>query len=682
MTGPCWRGAPPVWAGEHEVCLATSAPDITALSRPPRGIDAGDRHGTAHARRRRRARGSGAEADLSIRSIGEGHERRRQARRLDALRRIEKRRERHPRRVASSRGLVIKYRLDGTLTQVGAVEGSALAEQVLSRLKVMSELDIAERRVPQDGRFRIRAFGRDIDFRVSIMPSIHGEDAVVRVLDKQSLADQVSGLRLDVLGFDEQTLVAFRRMTRDPYGLLLVTGPTGSGKTTTLYAAISEINRGQDKIITIEDPVEYQLAGVLQIPVNEKKGLTFARGLRSILRHDPDRIMVGEIRDPETAQIAIQAALTGHLVLSTVHANNVFDVIGRFTHMEVDPYSFVSALTGVLAQRLVRLGCIHCAEPCMPTAEAMRLAGIASERAEGRRAEGRPRLRPLQRHRLQGAACNWRVADARRRPARGDRGARPGAPDQGARASQRHAFPSRRGRSTCSCRARRPSTRSTVSRWFPERLTLDIGDGPGASTPDGDAPVAERAHRPARAAPRGAGHVRHRRRRGPLPHRSVERRAVEPLRSAGPSPPTPSRTPTATRHVRGRCASTPPATAAPRSPRRSMPRCSVRSKRSAASAACSWQACSPRSCTDSTAIAPTSKTVVAWFVWIESHWVTALLRSRHEALHVRQLAASRVDVARAARSGMVRARARRPALPCLRRALGRRDDTQGRRGSQ
>jgi len=281
-------------------------------------------------------------------------------------------------------GLVIKYRLDGTLTQVGAVGGSELAEQVLSRLKVMSELDIAERRVPQDGRFRIRAFGRDIDFRVSIMPSIHGEDAVVRVLDKQALADQVSGLRLDVLGFDEPTLAAFRVMTRAPYGLLLVTGPTGSGKTTTLYAAISEINRGHDKIITIEDPVEYQLAGVLQIPVNEKKGLTFARGLRSILRHDPDRIMVGEIRDPETAQIAIQAALTGHLVLSTVHANNVFDVIGRFTHMEVDPYSFVSALTGVLAQRLVRLNCTHCSEPVVLDAALLTRSAITVERSAGR----------------------------------------------------------------------------------------------------------------------------------------------------------------------------------------------------------------------------------------------------------------------------------------------------------
>ena len=366
---------------EHELCLAPVADIAAFLARHEESMRAIDTalptHGDSDATQ------AGGDADLSIRSIGEGTSvvvKLVDSTLYDALKsgvsdiHVE----------SHVTGLVIKYRLDGTLTQVGAVEGSALAEQVLSRLKVMSELDIAERRVPQDGRFRIRAFGRDIDFRVSIMPSIHGEDAVVRVLDKQSLADQVSGLRLDVLGFDEPTLVAFRRMTRDPYGLLLVTGPTGSGKTTTLYAAISEINRGQDKIITIEDPVEYQLAGVLQIPVNEKKGLTFARGLRSILRHDPDRIMVGEIRDPETAQIAIQAALTGHLVLSTVHANNVFDVIGRFTHMEVDPYSFVSALTGVLAQRLVRLNCAHCAEPLTPAAEALRDAGIAPERVEGR----------------------------------------------------------------------------------------------------------------------------------------------------------------------------------------------------------------------------------------------------------------------------------------------------------
>ena len=281
-------------------------------------------------------------------------------------------------------GLVIKYRLDGMLIQVGAPEGRELAEQVLSRLKVMAELDIAERRVPQDGRFRVRALGREIDFRVSIMPSIHGEDAVVRVLDKQSMADEVAGLRLDVLGFERGTLEAMRRLCREPYGLVLVTGPTGSGKTTTLYAALSEINQGDDKIITIEDPVEYQLPGILQIPVNEKKGLNFARGLRSILRHDPDRIMVGEIRDPETAQIAIQAALTGHLVLSTVHANNAFDVIGRFTHMDVDPYSFVSALSGVLAQRLMRLSCPHCAVAVSLDPAELEASGIDPILVQGR----------------------------------------------------------------------------------------------------------------------------------------------------------------------------------------------------------------------------------------------------------------------------------------------------------
>jgi general secretion pathway protein E len=259
-------------------------------------------------------------------------------------------------------GLVIKYRLDGVLSQVGAISEPQLAEQVVSRIKVISELDITEQRVPQDGRFRATYRGRDVDFRVSIMPSIHGEDVVIRVLDKQTLANQANGLSLDVLGFDENTMRLMREQFAMPYGMVLVTGPTGSGKTTTLYAAISEINRGDDKIITIEDPVEYQLAGVLQIPVNEKKGLTFARGLRSILRHDPDRIMVGEIRDAETAQIAVQSALTGHLVFTTVHANNAFDVIGRFLNMGVDPYSFVSALNIVVAQRLVRMICPQCAE--------------------------------------------------------------------------------------------------------------------------------------------------------------------------------------------------------------------------------------------------------------------------------------------------------------------------------
>jgi general secretion pathway protein E len=266
-------------------------------------------------------------------------------------------------------GLAIRYRVDGVLVHVANLGGSELCEQVISRIKVMSELDIAERRVPQDGRFKLALKGRPIDFRVSVMPSVHGEDAVLRILDKQALTDELQGLRLDGLGFDEPVVRRLQRLAQLPYGMLLVTGPTGSGKTTTLYAAISETNTGHDKIVTIEDPVEYQLQGVLQIPVNERKGLTFARGLRSILRHDPDKIMVGEIRDPETAQIAIQSALTGHLVFTTVHANNVFDVLGRFTHMQVDSYAFVAALNGILAQRLVRVVCEQCAVPIQPSAE-------------------------------------------------------------------------------------------------------------------------------------------------------------------------------------------------------------------------------------------------------------------------------------------------------------------------
>jgi general secretion pathway protein E len=263
-------------------------------------------------------------------------------------------------------GLVIKYRIDGVLEAVRRVEGIEAAEQVLSRVKVIAELDIAERRIPQDGRFKVAVAGREIDLRVSIMPNLFGEDAVLRILDRQHLSGDASQIRLDNLGFEADVLDFVRQLSARPYGLLLVTGPTGSGKTTTLYAALSEINTGLDKIITIEDPVEYQVASVLQIPVNEKKGLTFARGLRSILRHDPDKIMVGEIRDPETAQIAVQAALTGHQVFTTVHANNVFDVIGRFVNMGVDTYSFVSALNGILAQRLVRLTCKHCAKQYDP----------------------------------------------------------------------------------------------------------------------------------------------------------------------------------------------------------------------------------------------------------------------------------------------------------------------------
>ncbi|MFD1697842.1 GspE/PulE family protein [Halopseudomonas phragmitis] len=279
-------------------------------------------------------------------------------------------------------GLSIKYRIDGVLNNISSVAGNELAEQVISRIKIMAELDISERRVPQDGRFKVSIKGRQIDFRVSIMPSIFGEDAVLRVLDKQDLADRMQGVCLDALGFEPEVMRQMRELATDPYGMVLVTGPTGSGKTTTLYAMISEINHGLDKIITIEDPVEYQLPGVLQIPVNEKKGLTFARGLRSILRHDPDKIMVGEIRDAETAQIAVQSALTGHLVFTTLHANNVFDVIGRLAQMEVDPYNLVAALNAVLAQRLVRLVCPHCRVAASPDDAELLRSGIGLEQRE------------------------------------------------------------------------------------------------------------------------------------------------------------------------------------------------------------------------------------------------------------------------------------------------------------
>ncbi|MDN2700406.1 GspE/PulE family protein [Janthinobacterium sp. SUN100] len=273
-------------------------------------------------------------------------------------------------------GVLIKFRIDGVLNRIAMVSNPPLAEQAIARIKILAELDIGEKRIPQDGRFRVASRGRDIDIRVSIMPSIFGEDAVLRVLDKKALMDSVKRLTLDSLGFDDHTIQLLRRLASEPYGMMLVTGPTGSGKTTTLYAALTEINHGEDKIITIEDPVEYQLPGVLQIPVNEKKGLTFAVGLRSILRHDPDKVLVGEIRDPETAQIAVQSALTGHMVFTSVHANNTFDVIGRFMHMGVDPYNFVSSLTGVVAQRLVRQNCSHCAQDILPDAELLSESGL------------------------------------------------------------------------------------------------------------------------------------------------------------------------------------------------------------------------------------------------------------------------------------------------------------------
>ena len=275
--------------------------------------------------------------------------------------------------------LVVKYRIDGVLYQALDPIDKKHHSTVISRIKVMSELDIAEKRTPQDGRFKLRINGRTIDFRVSIVPTVHGEDSVIRILDKESMNKEFKDLRLDVLGFDEDLLKKLRKFTREPYGMVLVTGPTGSGKTTTLYAALSEIQTSEDKIITIEDPVEYQLRGITQIPVNEKKGLTFSRGLRAILRHDPDKIMVGEIRDEDTAQIAVQSALTGHLVFTTVHANNVVDVLGRFLNMKVELYNFVSALNCVLAQRLVRRICDNCKVPAVVTREMLQESALSDE---------------------------------------------------------------------------------------------------------------------------------------------------------------------------------------------------------------------------------------------------------------------------------------------------------------
>jgi type IV pilus assembly protein PilB len=278
---------------------------------------------------------------------------------------------------AGDRDVRVKFRIDGALYQKVDPIDISFHQTLISRIKVMSELDIAERRIPQDGRFRVRYKGRTVDFRVSILPSAFGENCVIRILDKEQISEEFKNLSLDVVGFDPEDIARFRLYIKEPYGMVLVTGPTGSGKTTTLYGALNEIRAEEDKIITIEDPVEYQLQGIMQIPVNEKKGLTFARGLRSILRHDPDKVMVGEIRDEETAQIAIQSALTGHLVFTTVHANNVIDVIGRFINMGVEPYNFVSALNCVLAQRLVRMLCPVCKREYEPTDEELSESGLS-----------------------------------------------------------------------------------------------------------------------------------------------------------------------------------------------------------------------------------------------------------------------------------------------------------------
>ena len=280
---------------------------------------------------------------------------------------------------ARDRDVSVKFRIDGALYQKVDPIDIVYHQTLISRIKVMSELDIAERRIPQDGRFRVRYKGRTVDFRVSILPAVYGENCVIRILDKEQISEEFKNLSLEVVGFDEEDLRRFRLYIKEPYGMVLVTGPTGSGKTTTLYGALNEIRNEEDKIITIEDPVEYQLHGIMQIPVNEKKGLTFARGLRSILRHDPDKVMVGEIRDEETAQIAINSALTGHLVFTTVHANNVIDVIGRFLNMNVDLYNFVAALNCVLAQRLVRILCQTCKRAYVPTDEEISESGLPPE---------------------------------------------------------------------------------------------------------------------------------------------------------------------------------------------------------------------------------------------------------------------------------------------------------------
>ena len=324
----------------------------------------------------------------------------------------------------------VKYRIDGVLQPAMRPIAKQFHSSILSRIKVMAELDIAEKRVPQDGRFRLKMPGKTIDFRVSIMPSVHGEDAVIRILDKESISEQFTELRLDILGFPEAELKRFRKYIAEPYGMVLVTGPTGSGKTTTLYGALSEIRSVEDKIITIEDPVEYQLKGITQIPINEKKGLTFARGLRSILRHDPDKIMVGEIRDAETAQIAINSALTGHLVFTTVHANNVLDVLGRFLNMGVEAYQFVSALNCVLAQRLVRTICVHCKRPARVSRTLLEESGLDPAARAHACVLRRHRMHRMRGHGLQGTNGDLRVARSQRPYPRDDSRKAPDVGDQ------------------------------------------------------------------------------------------------------------------------------------------------------------------------------------------------------------------------------------------------------------
>ena len=427
----------------------------------------------------------------------------------------------------------VKYRIDGVLQPAMRPIDKKFHSTIISRIKVMAELDIAEKRVPQDGRFKVRLPEKTIDFRVSIMPSVHGEDAVIRILDKESISEQFHELRLDILGFPERELKRFRKYIAEPYGMVLVTGPTGSGKTTTLYAALSEIKSIEDKIITIEDPVEYQLRGITQIPINEKKGLTFARGLRSILRHDPDKIMVGEIRDPETAQIAIQSALTGHLVFTTVHANNVLDVLGRFLNMGVEPYQFVSALNCVLAQRLVRTICAECKRPVDGDARDARGVGARPRaRAHAHLLRGR-RLHRVRGHGLQGPHRDLRAAGPVGPDPRDDPRPEADVGNQEGRARGGHALPPRVGARAGAHRhddpardqqgdLRRMSPRLPFGRLFASppphvgveltarRVTVVALGGPRRCPPSSPATPASRC-RPARSCPA----PERRQRRGP-----------------------------------------------------------------------------------------------------------------------------------------------------------------------
>jgi general secretion pathway protein E len=268
-------------------------------------------------------------------------------------------------------GMHVRYRVDGVI-HMGEVVPPRLSAAVSSRVKLLAHLDIAERRLPQDGRIKTRVKGRELDLRVSTVPTVHGESVVMRVLDRASVR-----LNLDTMGFEKDTLERFNSLLARPHGILLVTGPTGSGKTTTLYAALAKIDSQAHKIITVEDPVEYQLEGINQIQVHSQINLTFANALRSILRQDPDIIMIGEMRDGETAQIAVQSALTGHLVLSTLHTNTAAGAVIRMQDMGVEPYLITSSVNGVLAQRLVRTLCAHCKQPYEPGEEVRQSTGLA-----------------------------------------------------------------------------------------------------------------------------------------------------------------------------------------------------------------------------------------------------------------------------------------------------------------